>query len=323
VVPHMKKGARVALLRQKFAEKQEEWKRRNIIIRNLPLNIDEEKLRKLCQEFGVIESIKIPKVKNIRYENDTPVEEVTNKGIGLICFQTPVEAAKAISVLRTKTVEDKKLLVFPWKPREEIAKIVNMNRMKKIYAQMWDFGMMQNPMMMQNSMMRGRGQMPMQGGMNRGMPGFQRGRGQPRMPGQMGMPHQMNQMGMNNQMGMPQQMGMMPQGMPQNMPQNMPQMTQPLPQRPVPSNFNFAAYENSPPEIKKRMLGESMYPHVLTNSNQKIAGKITGMLLEMDNAELLGLLSNPVGLKGKVIEAIEVLRKAWENDTENLKLIDG
>jgi len=200
--------------------------------------------------------------------------------------------------------------------------------MKKIYAQMWDFGMMQNPMMQNSMMMRGRG-MPMQmQGMNRGIPHFQRGRGQQRpmgMPGQMGMtqgmPQQMGMpqhMGMQQQMGMPQQMGIPQQmGMPQGMPQNMP------PQRAIPLNFNIQAYESSPPEVKKRMLGENMYPHVLQNSNTKIAGKITGMLLEMDNAELLGLLSNPIGLKGKVIEAIEVLRKAWENDTENLKLIDG
>jgi len=171
-------------------------------------------------------------------------------------------------------------------------------------------------MMMQNPMMRGRGGMPMRG-MDRGSMQH-RGRGQRPMgpQGQMGVPPQMGMnMGMPQHMGMPQQMGM-PQNMP--MPQNIP------PQRAVlPMNFNFQAYENSPPEIKKRMLGEAMYPQVLINSNQKIAGKITGMLLEMDNTELLGLLSNTVGLKGKVIEAVEVLKKAWENDQESLKLIDG
>lgn len=288
VVPHMKKGARLALLRSEFAKKQEDWKRRNIIIRNLPLTVDEEKLRRLCQEFGPIESVKIPMVKNIRLDNETPIEETNSKGIGLVCFINPADSAKAIQTLRNKTVEDRKLLVFPWKPREEIAKIVNMNRMKKIWGHMMDFGMM-NPMMGPGTMMApGRGGAPNQRGV-----GYPRGRGR------------------GFQGGAPQQ-GMMA-----------PVQAQRPTQAPVPAGFNNQAYEASTVEVKKRMLGEALYPQVLINSNNKIAGKITGMLLEMDNQELIGLLSNQPGLKGKVVEAIEVLRKAWENDPENLKLIDG
>ncbi|CAG9323301.1 unnamed protein product [Blepharisma stoltei] len=288
VVPHMKRGARLAWLRSEYLKKQEDWKRRNIIIRNLPLSIDEEKLRKLCQDFGTIESIKIPKVKNIKYQNEAPIEETTNKGIGLVCFKTPAESAKAIQVLRTKTVEEKKLLVFPWKPREEIAKIVNMNRMKKIYSQMWEFGMM-NPMMMG----RGGHMKPMDRGQ---MHPAGRGRGQ--RPVVQGIPQ------------------------PNLIPPVMVASQRPMPMA-LPITFNYQAYEAAQPDIKKRMLGEALYPQVLTNSNQKVAGKITGMLLEMDNVELLGLLSNPLGLKGKVVEAIEVLKKAWENDAESLKLIEG
>jgi polyadenylate-binding protein len=40
-----------------------------------------------------------------------------------------------------------------------------------------------------------------------------------------------------------------------------------------------------------------------------MAGKITGMMLEMDNSELLMLLETPDMLKGKVDEALRVLQE--------------
>lgn len=40
-----------------------------------------------------------------------------------------------------------------------------------------------------------------------------------------------------------------------------------------------------------------------------LAGKITGMLLEMDNSELLLLLESPEALESKVDEAIQVLKQ--------------
>lgn len=40
------------------------------------------------------------------------------------------------------------------------------------------------------------------------------------------------------------------------------------------------------------------------------AGKITGMLLEMDQVDVLQLIESPDALKKKVVEAMDVLRLA-------------
>lgn len=45
---------------------------------------------------------------------------------------------------------------------------------------------------------------------------------------------------------------------------------------------------SAPPAQQKQMLGEALYPKIQAQQPE-LAGKITGMLLEMDNAELLGL----------------------------------
>merc|ERR1719428_703948 len=65
----------------------------------------------------------------------------------------------------------------------------------------------------------------------------------------------------------------------------------------------------APPGMQKQMLGERIYGVVLKLAPD-MAGKITGMMLEMDNAELLLLLENPEQLHSKVSEARAVLAKS-------------
>jgi len=61
------------------------------------------------------------------------------------------------------------------------------------------------------------------------------------------------------------------------------------------------------PQDQKQMLGERLYP-LIHNMHAEEAGKITGMLLEIDNSELLHMLEHPESLKAKVDEAVAVLQ---------------
>ncbi|KAF6730411.1 Embryonic polyadenylate-binding protein [Oryzias melastigma] len=64
----------------------------------------------------------------------------------------------------------------------------------------------------------------------------------------------------------------------------------------------------APPMDQKQLLGDRLYPLILA-LQPNLAGKITGMLLEIDNSELLHMLESPESLKSKAVdEAIAVLQ---------------
>merc|ERR1719408_1120585 len=147
----------------------------------------------------------------------------------------------------------------------------------------------------------------MMGGMpGKGMPGAMMGgmpgKGMPGMPGMM-----------PGMMGGPRPQGMMggdmrPQGMmPQQQRPPMPQQQQAPPSEGGPQPLTAAALAAAPPGMQKQMLGEKLFPMV-AKYQPELAGKITGMMLEMDNGELLMLLESEQQLKVKVDEALRVLQ---------------
>lgn len=60
------------------------------------------------------------------------------------------------------------------------------------------------------------------------------------------------------------------------------------------------------PADQKQMLGERLFPLIET-MYPHLAGKITGMLLEIDNSELVHMLEHSESLKAKAEEAVAVL----------------
>jgi len=73
----------------------------------------------------------------------------------------------------------------------------------------------------------------------------------------------------------------------------------------------------APPQEQKQMLGERLFP-LIQQTHADLAGKITGMLLEIDNSELLHMLENQQALKAKMEEAVAVLQahQAKEGDVK-------
>ncbi len=78
-----------------------------------------------------------------------------------------------------------------------------------------------------------------------------------------------------------------------------------------------AALANAPERQQKQMIGERLFPLVV-QSQPELAPKITGMLLEMDNSELILLLESPDALAQKIQEALVVLEEHQKNpETSN------
>jgi polyadenylate-binding protein len=81
----------------------------------------------------------------------------------------------------------------------------------------------------------------------------------------------------------------------------------PVSPQPQPA-LTAAALANAGPEEQKQMLGEAIYPKIAAQ-HADLAGKLTGMILELPISELLHLLEDQTALEAKVSEALDVLRE--------------
>jgi len=178
--------------------------------------------------------------------------------------------------------------------------------------------------------MMGMGGMPqMMGMMGKGGPGMMpgagmAGKGGPGMPGPGGMTMPMGMMGKGGpgMMGGMPGMQMMQMQRPQMPPQQMQQQRPPMgpggpmgpgagPQQGMGgpgAPINAANLAAAPPAVQKQMIGEKLFP-AIAKYQPELAGKITGMMLEMDNSELLILLESEQQMRTKVEEAMRVLEQ--------------
>lgn len=344
-------GKRIFAARaQKKTEREEELRRNyeqaklekmakyagvNLYVKNLDDDFDDERLVGEFEPFGTITSAKIMKD-----------EKGASKGFGFVCFSSPDEATKAVSELSGKMIGSKPLYVSLAQRRDvrrqqlesQIAQRNQLRLQHQAAAGVPISGFMPGaPMYYQPPP----GAYP--GGRSMyGQPGFAppRPRGYPAGQQVPGMP-------------IPSPYGPPPQGyMPTNYRPARPARTNGaqvqggspapnvrpavpaggpgpgprpagVPVRPAQGGkpakqegggqISASVLANAPPAEQKQMLGEALYPKIF-NVQPELAGKITGMLLEMENSELLFLLENEDAMKSKVDEAIAVLNEYQDED---------
>jgi polyadenylate-binding protein len=330
-----KKAERDRDLAAKYAamkkERLSKYQGVNVYVKNLDDEIDDEFLQENFSVFGSITSAKV-----MRDE-----QSGVSKGFGFVCFSKPEEAQAAIAERNNKVIKGKPIYVALAQRKEVRKAQIQQQRQQRgpmgaqgmggqmppynnHYMYQQQRGMMYpQPMMARgaprNMYMRGApsGYMPyalqqqagpIQGGQQQGGRRRQqrsKGAGGMQRPGQQGQYQYTSNVRNPGMQQPPQQM------------QQPPQQKQPVAvnvQQPTPGivsgagPLTLAQLTSADPDVQKNMIGERLYPLIQLRESE-LAGKITGMLLEMENAELLNLLESPPALESKIHEALEVLRQ--------------
>uniref|UniRef100_A0A667XLZ2 Polyadenylate-binding protein n=1 Tax=Myripristis murdjan TaxID=586833 RepID=A0A667XLZ2_9TELE len=320
-----KKVERQTELKRKFEQMKQDRMTRyqgvNLYVKNLDDGIDDERLRKEFTPFGTITSAKVM------------MEGGRSKGFGFVCFSSPEEATKAVTEMNGRIVATKPLYVALAQRKEERqAHLTNqyMQRMASVRA-------------VPNPVINPYQPAPPSGYFMAAIPQAQNRAAYYPAAGQMAQlrpsPRWATQ-GVRPQRECPachnlsfsQTMGPRPttaaaaaappvRGVPQykyaagvRNPQHMVVSDCSLSHSPQPAvhvqgqePLTASMLAAAPPQEQKQMLGERLFP-LIQNMHPSLAGKITGMLLEIDNSELLHMLESPESLRSKVDEAVAVLQ---------------
>ncbi|XP_067928551.1 polyadenylate-binding protein 1-like [Watersipora subatra] len=330
-----KKAERQAELRDRFErlkmERINRYQGVNLYVKNLDDNIDDERLRKEFSQYGNITSAKVMRD-----------ESAASKGFGFVCFSAPEEATKAVTEMNGRIIVSKPLYVALAQRKEDRKAHLAaqyMQKMSGIRLQPGGINMFPSGNYYIPTMQQPRGYMH--------APTAAVAQTRPRWPAQVqprfapqGGP-QLRQPPSNTARpitsqttGASQQRAQAPaaqQPARQTIPQQQAQpqatartpynkystvVTRNQPVTPAPQSavvvpgqepLTAAMLASAPPAEQKQMLGERLFPLIAT-MHTDLAGKITGMLLEIDNAELLHMLESQESLKAKVDEAVVVLQ---------------
>ena len=83
-----------------------------------------------------------------------------------------------------------------------------------------------------------------------------------------------------------------------------------------------AELASASPDQQRIIIGEALYP-LVEAVEPAAAAKVTGMLLEMDQSEVLHLIEDQGALNAKVGEAMHVLRQAGQAPEQVSTVADG
>lgn len=300
----------------------------NLYLKNLDDSVTDEKLSELFSEFGTVTSCKILRDP-----------QGISRGSGFVAFSTPEEATRALAEMNGKMVAGKPLYVAPAQKKEE-----RKARLQAQFSQVRPVTMapIAPRMPFYPAGVPGMGQQIMYG---QAPPAFisQAGFGYPQQlvpgmrPGGAPMPNFFMPMVQQGQQGQ-RPGGRRGAGPMQQLPHSLPMMQQQMHPRGrvyrYPSGRNpqgipmpgvaggtpmqalATALANAPPEQQRTMLGEVLYP-LVEKIEHAGAAKVTGMLLEMDQPEVLHLIESPEALKTKVAEAVDVLRNVAQQQSNS------
>ncbi|XP_062247523.1 polyadenylate-binding protein 1-like isoform X3 [Platichthys flesus] len=281
----------------------------NLYVKNLNDTIDDERLRKEFAPYGTITSAKVM------------TDGSQSKGFGFVCFSSPEEATKAVTEMNGRIVATKPLYVALAQRREERKAILTNKYMQRLAT----LRTMPSPIIdsyHQTGYYMTVPQLPTRSFYNHNV--VSNMRPVPRWTGQPPRPQdnigtqtgggrtdtagviRNNQYKYSSVVRSPQQVITVPAPMTRIQVIPAPVM-EPLVHVPGHEPLTASMLAAAQPMDQKQLLGERLYPmiHALHSS---LAGKITGMLLEIDNSELLHMLESPESLHSKVDEAIAVLQ---------------
>ncbi|KAG5544721.1 hypothetical protein RHGRI_017237 [Rhododendron griersonianum] len=342
-----RKSERDAELRAKFEQERssrfEKLQGANLYLKNLDDSINDEKLKELFSEFGNITSCKV-----------MLDAQGANKGSGFVAFSNPEEATRALNAMNGKMIGQKPLYVAVAQRKEErrahlqahFAQLRSSGGIAPLPTGMPGFHP-GGPRLAPQQLYFGQGTPGMLPPQPAGF-GFQQQLLPSMRPGvapnfimpiqvqrqaqtghrvggrRGGNPHQLQQhqwmhrssnQGLryvaNGRNGMDS--SMVPQGL---MSPVMPLSYDVQRNGPVPMSTLASTLASATPENQRMMLGEQLYP-LVERLERDHAGKVTGMLLEMDQTEVLHLIESPDSLKKKVSEALDVLRASSGSDVSD------
>ncbi|KAK9163883.1 hypothetical protein Syun_004785 [Stephania yunnanensis] len=333
-----KKSEREVELKERFQAMKnavDKFQGVNLYVKNLDESIGDDRLRELFSGYGTITSCKVMRDPS-----------GVNRGSGFVAFSTSQEASRALAEMNGKMVVNKPLYVaIAQKKEDRRAKLqAQFSQMRPVpvassvapHVPMYPPG---GPGLGQSMFYGPQGPpaiispQPGFGYQQQVVPGMRPGGTatpnffRPMAQGQQGQHPGGRRNGsgpvQQSQQLVPMMQQMLPRGHMFRVHARSPPYDMGMPfhdsstSLPIPIGALASTLANASPEQQRTMLGESLYP-LVDKLEHEMAAKVTGMILEMDQTEVLHLLESPDALKLKVAEAMEVLRNVGQQLLANI-----